>query len=150
MNLKSNKGYVGIDASIAVLVLLILIPTITGMIYNVNKTNNLIDRKTEALSIAINTIETAKGLGLEALGKENVIQDLKDDLYSELDIEEENVTLIKNENTYKIEIDIQDYADTEEGKAQSAIEGVSKIINVKVIFKSGKEQKNIELSTVIS
>ena len=45
MNLKNNKGYVGIDASIAVLILLIIIPTIAGMIYNVNKTNNLIDRK---------------------------------------------------------------------------------------------------------
>lgn len=148
MNFKNNKGYVGIDASIAILVLLIIIPTVAGMIYNVNKTNNLIERKTEALSIAVNTIETAKGIGVETLDKETVIKELKNNIYTELDTTE--LTLTKDDNTYKIEIVIQDYAETDEGISQSAISGLTKIINVKVIFKSGEEQKNVELNTVIS
>ena len=37
MNLKKNNGFVGVDISVAVIILLILVPTITGMIYNINK-----------------------------------------------------------------------------------------------------------------
>ena len=41
------------------------------MIYNVNKTNNELDRKTEAISIAINTIEAVKGIGVNVINDEN-------------------------------------------------------------------------------
>ena len=148
MNLKNNKGYVGIDASIAVLVLLIIVPTLVGMIYNVNKTNNFIDRKTEAISIAVNTIEVAKGIEVSVLDTDTVIQDLKDNIYTELDTTE--MTLTKDNNTYKIEVDIQDYADTTEGTAQSATSGYVKIVNVTVTYRAGKQEKNIELNTVIN
>lgn len=148
MNLKNSKGYVGIDASIAVLILLIIIPTIAGMIYNVNKTNNLIDRKTEAISIAVNAIETAKGIDMADLTKYAVIQELKEKIYINLDTTE--LTLTKNDNTYKIIINIQDYAETAEGIAKSATSGKVKIATVTVKFRSGKQEKNIELSTVIS
>ena len=150
MNLKNNKGYVGTDASLAILVLMIIIPTITGMIYNVNKTNNLIDKKTEALSIAINTIETAKGIEIEELDKDKVIQEMKDNLYSEIDVEDEVVTLTQNENTYQIVLSIEDYANTEEGQAKYAEQDKVKIVTAIVKFMSGKQENNIELNTVIS
>ena len=37
MKIKNNKGFVGVDTSIAIIILLIFIPTITAMIYNINK-----------------------------------------------------------------------------------------------------------------
>ena len=143
MNLKNNKGYVAIDASIAVLVLLIIVPTIAGMIYNVNKTNNYIDRKTEAISIAINTIEVAKGIDITELTEEKWISDLKE-IYEEIDKTE--LTLTIKDNTYKIEIDIEDYNDINE----LAEAGKVKTITVIVTFKSGNQNQNIELSTVIN
>ena len=156
MNLKNNKGYVGVDASIAVLILLIIIPTITGLIFNVNRTNNLIDRKTEAVSIAVNTIESAKGVEVAELTSEKVKGELEG-IYTISDITETDVTsdkkvltTTKDNNTYKIEVQIQDYANTTEGIAQAASTGKVKIVEVIVTYKEGKEQKNIELSTAIS
>lgn len=150
MKLKNNKGYVAIDASIAVLVLLIIVPTIAGMIYNVNKTNDFIDRKTEAISIAVNTIEAAKGIDSDIveLKEENVqvaIGTSLEEIYGE-DFETSEFTLTKNENTYKIVLDIQDYnkINTE------AKENKVKIVTATVKFRSGKQEKKIELSTVIS
>ena len=156
MNLKNNKGYVGVDASIAVLILLIIIPTITGLIFNVNRTNNLIDRKTEAVSIAVNTIESAKGVEVAELTSEKVKGELEG-IYTISDITETDVTsdkkvltTTKDNNTYKIEVQIQDYANTTEGIAQAASTWKVKIVEVIVTYKEGKEQKNIELSTAIS
>lgn len=147
MNFKKNKGYVAVDASIAIIVLMILIPTIAGMIYNVNTTNNFIDRKTEAISIAVNTIEAAKGIYITELTNEKVI-DVVQEIYSNLD--ENELTIEKDNNTYKLDIEIQDYADTTEGKAKSAISDKIKIVKVVVTFKSGKQENNVELNTVIS
>ena len=164
MKLKNNKGYVGIDASIAILVLLIIVPTLAGMIYNVNKSNNLIDRKTEAISIAVNTIEAMKGIGIFDINDSNFNETVLTTSLSSLYTLDGNpttevvdniksikgITLTKDKNTYQIQVDIQDYADTKEGKAKSVPLGKVKIVNVTVTFKSGKQTENIELSTVIS
>ena len=166
MNFRKNKGYVGIDASIAILVLLIIIPTIAGMIYNVNKSNALIDRKTEAISIAVNTIEAIKGIGIEDMqiagfDGTNIVDNLKN-IYPNLPEEKtvtgdintkmiiEGLTLTKDENTYKIYIEIEDYANTITDEGITVQTGKVKKIKVKVTFKSGKKEKDIELNTVIS
>ena len=143
MKIKNNKGYVGVDVSISIIILLIIIPTLTGMIYNVTKTKNDISRKSEAINIAINSIEAVKGLNIDEATNENAIDKIKE-IYSELD--EEQLTIIRNDNTYKIEIQIQDYGDTDEGKAKGAEKGIVKIAKVIVTYKSG----SVDLSTVIS
>lgn len=155
MKVKSNKGYVGMDVGIAILVLLVLVPTIAGMIYNVNKTNSLIDRKTEAISIAVNTIESAKGELVEDLTSEKVKEQLID-IYTDCIIsditdptettDKKVLTVTKGENTYRIQIEIQDYSKLN----RLAEENKVKIATVIVEFKSGKEQKEINLNTVIS
>ena len=178
MKLKNNKGYVGIDASIAVLVLLIIVPTIAGLIYNVNKSNNLIDRKSEAISIAVNTIETIKGIGVSSFNAdsfdETIIVTRLNNIYTEeinshLNSDEKTVTtetdgtktidgliLEKGENTYTIKIQIQDYANTQAAQDRENATGVEvksecvKQIKVIVGFRTGKQQKDIELNTVIS
>lgn len=167
MNFRKNKGYVGVDASIAVLILLIIVPTLVGMIYNLNKTNSFIDRKTEAISIAVNTIEILKGIGINGLNDEGFdetvvttemsrLYTLTDDDIPTIEVGENNInsikgiTLNKNENTYKITIDIQDYANTEEGEAKSAYSNKVKIVTATVGFRSGNQEKNIVLSTVLS
>lgn len=69
MNLKNNNGYVLTDAAIALIIILILIPTITGMIYNINRIKHGNERKTEAINIAVNTIEVAKSINMADLPK---------------------------------------------------------------------------------
>lgn len=145
MNFRKNKGYVGIDASIGVLILLIIVPTLVGMIYNVNKTNSFIDRKTEAISIAVNTLEAAKGISnLENVTQQNIGISLKQIYGGDFDIEE--FTLTKNDNTYKIQVNIKDYKQINE----TAIQDKVKIVTVTVEFKNGNEKKSIDLSTVIN
>lgn len=144
MNFRKNKGYVGIDASLGVLILLLIVPTLVGMIYNVNKTNDFVDRKTEAISIAVNTLESAKGIdNLEDVTKENIGTALSE-IYQEFS--QEDFTVTKNDVTYKIDIDIKDYSETN----TTAESGKVKTVTATVTFKSGNEQKSIDLSTVIS
>ena len=143
MKIKNNKGYVGVDVSISILILLIIIPTLTGMIYNVKKTKNGIDRKSQAINIAINSIEAIKGLGIDEATKEKTLDKIKE-IYPGFDTVQE--TLVINNNTYKIEINIQDYTDTDDGNAIGATEGIVKIAKVIVSYKSG----SVDLSTVIS
>lgn len=150
MKLKKNNGYVGVDTAIAILILVIMIPTIAGMIYNVNKTNKTIDRRTEALNIAVNTIEVAKGLGIDEMRNSNVtasiMEMLKNQLYSDLNITDN--TLTKDSSTYKIDVTISDYADTH----TDAIKDFVKIVKVTVTYKPENSQNNqdsIDLSTVI-
>ena len=50
--LKKNNGFAGIDISISMIIILIFIPTIFGIVYNVGKTNAEVKRKTKAISIA--------------------------------------------------------------------------------------------------
>lgn len=69
MNLKNNNGYVLTDAAIALIIIVILIPTITGMIYNINRIKHGNERKTEAINIAVNTIEAAKSINMADLPK---------------------------------------------------------------------------------
>ena len=78
MNFKNNKGYVVVDATIAVIILMILIPVLMGMVYRVNLTNHETKIKAEVINILVNTIETAKGIELENLTEEKVINKLQD------------------------------------------------------------------------
>ena len=151
MNFKKNKGYVAVDAALAVFILVIMIPTKTGMIYNINKNNKSIDRKTEAISIAVNTLEVAKGIGIEGMKTKtsdsiatDVITNLQNQLYSGLSITDG--TLEKDSNTYKIEVTVEDYADTH----TDATNDLVKTVKVIVTYKVGNKEENIELNTVVS
>lgn len=152
MNIKNNRGYFAIDASVAMIILLIAVPFIAGMIYNVTKANSSMTRKTEAVNIAVNGIEAIKGIGIADLNDsttmdDNIKQALKN-VYENLD--ENEMTLEKNEITYQIYYQITDYADTVEGKNLNATEGKTKIINVIVKYKLNKNIMEVGLKTAIS
>ena len=134
------------------IILLIVVPFIAGMIYNVTKANSSMARKTEAVNIAINSIEAIKGIGVTNLNDNttidaNIKQALKN-VYENLDVNE--LTLEKNEITYQIAYQITDYASTESGQSEQAIEGKVKIIEVTVQYRNQKATKEIKLETAIS
>ena len=172
MNFKKNKGYVGVDISIAVIILLILIPTIAGMIYNVNKNNNSAKIKTQAINIIVNTLETAKGLGITEINAEgieevtltqgNIIAELGT-LYTISETPEitENTektistgtTLIEIDSvTYRLKTTITDYCATavvEEG--EEAIEqNKVKTMKAEVTYNVSGKEETIDMSTIIS
>lgn len=143
MNFKNNKGYVVVDATIAVIIFMILIPVLMGMVYRVNLTNHETKIKAEVINILVNTIETAKGIELENLTEEKVINKLQD-----------TYTISKTSNSavittfiasYKLKVSVVDYHDTH----SDAKENVLKTVKAVVTYKIGNKEKTMDLSTVV-
>lgn len=152
MNIKNNKGYFAIDASVAMIILLMVVPLIAGMIYNITKANSSMARKTEAVNIAVNSIEAIKGIGVTGLN-DNITMDANikhalKQVYENLD--ENEMTLEKDEIIYQIAYKITDYASTETGQSKLATEGMVKIIEVTVQYRNQKVTKEVKLETAIS
>ena len=157
MNLRKNKGYVGVDDSIAVLVLLIIIPTVTGMVYNMNKTNSSVKRKTEAINIAVNTLEVSKGMDVLQLSDNTAILDNVNKIYNNKleNLQEitssqnhkETATFIKDDITYMITIEVEDYKPQNEGASDE--NKIVKTVTAHVKYKVGDKEKSIDLSTSI-
>ena len=141
MNLKKNNGFVGVDISVALIILLILVPTITGMIYNINKKNNSMKRQAQATNIAVNVMESAKGINIEDLTVEALNEEICN-LYSS---DNANVLEINNVS-YKLEITVTDYSETNTNAEPNKVKTVKAIVTYQV---GGKEEQ-VELSTVIT
>lgn len=150
MKIKKNKGFVGVDTSIAIIILLIFIPTITAMIYNINKENKNVERKSQALNFAVNVMETAKGIAMQDLTLENMEKGITN-LYSTEIQQNSNMTdgiinISKDNVNYNLTITIQDYNEIDNTVAQNK----AKQVKVIVTYLSGGKEQKIELSTAIS
>lgn len=102
MKLKNNKGYVITDVSISVIILLILIPVIMGIVYKTDTIKRSTELKAEAINIAVNTLEAAKGIGVTDLvdTKENEVTDLGEEIITTA---EEKIFGKLNTDIYKVE-----------------------------------------------
>ena len=148
MDLKQNKGFVGIDISISVLSLIILIPTIMGIVYNINKSNNSAKIKSEALNIAINAVETAKGMEIKNVTVSNLLTEFlnKNTQYTVTTDSTNNVDIVATDTgSYKLSYDVEDYNEHE----TTATANIVKTVKATVKYKIGNEEKSIDLSTVI-
>lgn len=148
MNLKNNKGYVGIDATIAVIIILIIIPIIMGIVYNINKNNNATKREAQALNIAVNAIEASKGINIEELTAKQVVEEINE-IYQNTEtegIEEGKASLFINSTKYELTVEVTDYSQIN----PEATQNIVKMVKVTVKYKIGGEFKDIEISTVIS
>ena len=143
MNFKNNKGYVVVDATIAVIILMILIPVLMGMVYRVNLTNHETKIKAEVINILVNTIETAKGIELENLTEEKVINKLQD-TYT-ISKTSNSAVITTSIASYKLKVSVVDYHDTH----SDAKENVLKTVKAVVTYKIGNKEKTMDLSTVV-
>ena len=125
MKLRNNNGFTGIDVSIALIVLLIFIPMLFEIIYNLKKVNQSVNRESTALDIAVNVIEDTK---LEQY--DNIATK------APYDKKIENVT-------YKVTVSVI----SQEINAEAS--SLSKDVNVKVEYPVGKNIKSIDISTTI-
>ena len=146
MKLRNNKGYVMTDISIAVIILLILVPTIMGLVYNIGATKRATEAKAEAINIATNTIEAAKGLELETINAQSVLENIQTNIYKEkMTISENNGVITTNKSSYKVSVDVADYADSHNEVQPNVV----KTITAKVEFRLGGKTQEITLKTVI-
>lgn len=141
MKAYSEKGYTGIDIAIAVIVLTMFISLIAVLIYRFNSSSNELQKKSEALVIAIDEIEKVKAKGFETYENMN----------KNSEVDEKGQNLINQETGkdgfYKT-ITVQDYTDIE-GNENMQKNLVKKItVTISYMFQ-GKEQ-NLELSTILS
>lgn len=129
MNLKSEKGYTGIDIAISVIVIFIFISMISMLSYNFNSTSMEIEYRAEALDIAMNEIEIMKTKSWQDITTE-------DTKYRE--------TTEVQQGYYRTII-VEDYHDIDSSK----VAHILKKITVRIEYKFKKDMQKVELSTVI-
>ena len=153
MNFKNNKGYTGIDISIAMIIILIFIPTIFGIVYNLQKTRARTERKAVAINIATDVLEIAKSLNYSEVFISNENSEFKtllNNKYSSLEISNNTVNFNYsdvNNIHYKIQVTVSNYypADIEVQDQNDLV----KQITVEVMYPVGNSTKSINISTVL-
>ncbi len=154
MKLRNNKGYVMTDASIAIIILLILVPTIMAMVYNVNATKRATETKSEAINIVTNAIEAAKGISLSELSDQEILSSIKRDIYKDkmtITINEETADegIIKTDiATYQVSVTVVDYKESVQNN-EDILPNIVKTVTATVKFRLSGTDKEISLSTVV-
>ncbi len=170
MNLRKNQGYTGVDISISILIIVILIPIIGGIVYNISSSGDVMNQKSYAINIATNVLEVAKSIDdikyVYSKAEEepedsetnsfiyflnNKIQNrLSDAEIQTIDGNEHIVFTVKDQkqNHYKVIVDAIDYAQitsTPDPKTN-----VVKEVKTNITYSVGNKLKNVEISTVIT
>lgn len=154
MNFRSNKGYVMTDISIAVIILLILVPTIMGLVYNIGVNRRATETKSEAINIAVNAIEAAKGISLEELNEQKVLEILETNSetyhynFTDNDFTNKEGTIKTEKASYKLLINVEDFANSENAP-QDVEPNIIKTVKATVEYRLRGKDQNIELSTVV-
>ena len=159
MKLKNNKGYVLTDVSISVIILLILTPVIMGLVYRINSTKRNSEIKSEAINIAVNSLEAAKGIGVSELIDSNenkaetlILNKLNEENYNnKLNIDQtegKTATLNTDKGSYMLLLNITDFADAENAP-DDVMRNIVKTVNATVKYRTNGTDQEINLSTVI-
>lgn len=141
MKFKNNSGLTGIDISISIIIMLMFTSLIASLIYNINISSKNIERNSEATYIAQSILEQAKMSSYEDVGNDDWI----------------NTIIEKNKkNGYKLEIEVQvpeninEKINNENEKFYNSDSDIIKQVIAKVSYNVGKQEKNVEMSTVIT
>lgn len=137
MKIKSEKGIVGADIAISVIVIFIFVSIISILIYNINSLSASVERMSEATYIAINEIEQLKIDGYDKY------KDSMQNINGGIVVDNEMV----QEGYYKT-ITVIDYTDMEGN--EDKVSGLVKKATVKISYMYKGEEESVELSTVLS
>ena len=161
MNVKNNKGITGVDITISRIIIGLFISLITSMFYNVTVIGKTVNRKADAVYLAIQVIEGAKQLGYDKLPKGYVEEEDLENMTEEeaevqntaislenlnLLLEENEITKIELKNGYRVNIEVENYRKI---KGDLTLQDILKRITVTVNYKEQNKEKSVELSTVI-
>lgn len=147
MNVKSQKGFTGIDITIAIIVITLFVSIISVVFYNITISSKKIERKTEATYIAQDVIEKIK-----ALNYDDVIETVGTEPVEISEYKKSDTLIIDNkeyDSAYTIEIKVKKYVPNSNGQENNDSNDLVKIMNVNVLYKIGKEVENVELTTTI-
>lgn len=133
MKLKSNKGFTGIDISVAVVVFIIFSSVVATLFYNYVITSKKIERKTIATNLCIEIIEALKESPFDELIKTSETPMSIEDLQT---ISGKTINL---PNGYVPEINIEDYKD----------ENIIKILRVTISYKENNKTDDITIETLV-
>lgn len=139
MNLRSEKGFTGIDIAVSVVIIFIFISIIASLIYGVNSKSKEIELKTEATYIAINEIEQIKNDGYEKYGTLSRANGTNIVCTNEE---------VEGEEGYYKTIEVIDYTDLE-GK-QDKQKNIVKKATVKISYMFKAKEQSVELSTILT
>lgn len=131
MDLREQKGFAGSDIIISVIILFIFVSLISTMFYNFNISGKEVERRSEAVNIAVSEIEQIKINGFSQLINDNISCEKK---------------AVEGKNGYYKTITVEDYADTDTTKQKDVV----KKVNVKITYKFKNQEQNVELSTILS
>lgn len=134
MNIRSQKGYTGVDIAISVIIITIFISLIAVLIYKFNSSSDELQIKSKATEIAIDEIEIVKKNGFEQYVDKSG------------EIESDSVVIDK-EGFYKT-ILVEDYIENEENKDK--IPNLVKRITVTISYMDKGQEQQISLSTILS
>ena len=152
MKNKKDRGYIGVDVSISLVIIVILLPTIIAIAYNISKSNNDIKRKAQATSIATFVIEDIKSVLNEKIAEDFETSDViiqnaiytsiqnaySSDIQGTFDTQNGMFTLKKNEVLYRVHIILE--SSTEDNKT----------FNVIVEYPLGTRQEQVTITTTFN
>lgn len=133
MNLKNNKGFTGIDISVATIVFIVFASIISMLFYNMAVSSKKIERKTVATNLCIEIIEALKESPFDKLTK---TEETSMDIETLQTISGKTINL---PNGYVPEIIIEDYKE----------ENVIKILRVTISYKENNKNEEITIETLV-
>lgn len=152
---KKNRGVAGIDISISMIIILIFIPTVFGMVYNIQKINADVKRKSTAVNIATNVLEIVKSEAysdITASGNElntDIKKKYEASTYKNPDKEETGYSYVyytttgENGEHYQIQIGVKNYYPSDAQK-----QDYIKQVKVRVFYPCGDNVKDIDISVI--
>lgn len=154
-NFKKNNGFTGIDISISMIIILIFIPTIFGIVYNIQKINADVKRKSAAVNIATNVLEIVKSekysdiVTTESKLTTDIKRKYEESTYKNTEKEETGYSYIYYKTTgekgehYQIQVGIKNYYPSDVDR-----EDYVKQVKVRVFYPYGNNVKDIDISVV--
>lgn len=152
---KKNNGFTGIDISISMIIILIFIPTIFGIVYNIQKINADVKRKSAAVNIATNVLEIVKSeeysdiITTESKLTTDIKRKYEESTYKNTEKEETGYSYIYYKATgekgehYQIQVGIKNYYPSDVDR-----EDYVKQVKVRVFYPYGNNVKDIDISVV--
>lgn len=150
---KKNSGFAGIDISISMIIILIFIPTIFGIVYNIQKINSDVKRKSTAVNIATNVLEIVKSEAYSDIttSGNKLNTDIKKkyeaSTYKNTDKEETGYSYVyyktigENGEHYQIQLGIKNYYPSDTDRQDYV-----KQVKVRVFYPYGDSVKDIDIS----
>ena len=131
MDLREQKGFAGSDIIISVIILFIFVSLISTMFYNFNISGKEVERRSEAVNIAVSEIEQIKINGFSQLINNDISCEKK---------------AVNGKDGYYKTITVEDYSETDTTKQKDVV----KRVKVKITYKFKNQEQNVELSTILS